>query len=133
VGGGAKGDPGDQFISNDWTNNSRPVNPETDVVGYNTEMKRPELYVKANNTWYYLWQALIESIPPTIPGIFSDDFEVGWTPFGEFNALFSENFEVNWFTSNQFNSVVGTDNFESGWFIQNSFNQLFLENFEGVW
>lgn len=132
-GGGIKGDPGDQFISNDWTTSSRPVNLEVDMVGYNTELKRPELYVKNNGRWYYLYQASIESIPPSSPGIFSDDFETGWAPSGEFDALFGENFEVKWFTNNQFNSIVGTDDFESGWFVQNSFNQLFLENFEEIW
>lgn len=137
---GAKGDSGaagtgtadNRFFSNRWTNTSRLANPGTDIIGYNTEMNRPELYMKADNIWYYLWQGVVGIIPPTSPSIFSDDFETGWMPTGAVSTLFSDNFETGWTTSGEFGALF-SDDFEIGWFIQNLFNQLFLENFEGVW
>ena len=111
---GAKGDTGDQFLANRWTNATRPVDPGADLVGYNEEEQRPEVWVEANGLWYYLWQGEVEAEPPTGPAIFSDNFESGWLLPGAFTQLF-------------------IDLFESGWFIDHPFSSIFVENFEGAW
>lgn len=112
---GPPGPAGDSWSQGPhWTNASRPVNPGVDLVGYNTEEKRPECYVLVDSTWYYLWQAPVGVVPPTAPSIFSDDFETGWLVPGAFTPLFA-------------------DVFETGWFVDHTFGQLFLEDFEGTW
>lgn len=81
------------FLTNTWTNTTRPESPGEDLVGYNAEEERPELYVLADDKWYYLWQGPIGVMPPTSPAIFSDDFETGWFDDEEFSFLFLEDFE----------------------------------------
>jgi hypothetical protein len=105
---------GGAIFSQIWTNSTRPAAPDTDLIGYNTEEQRPELYVLAEGQWYYLWEGKIGAPPPTAPAIFADDFESGWFVIGPFSERYA-------------------DNFESGWFIDRVFNSLFAEDFEGVW
>ena len=103
-----------------------------DIVGYNTEEKRPEIYVLADGEWYYLWQGIIARPPPTSPAIFSEDFEIGWLTEGQFSQVYAEVFESGWFINNQFN-LLDDDNFEVDWFTDGIFNEQFTEGFEGSW
>lgn len=104
-----------RLLSPKWTTATRPASPGIDLVGYNMEEKRPELYVLADDVWYYLWQGIVGVAPPTSPAIFSDDFESGWFDVGGFSSLFLETCESGWFTDNLFSFLLLEDFENGGW------------------
>jgi len=146
---GPQGIPGPGIMAHLWTNITRPSNPVEDLLGYNTEEQRPELYVVDDARWYYLWQAPVSGGGPSEPSLFTDGFEVGWFTDRQFNQLMSDgfdwptgaegwtqlyadSFEIEWFNLREF-AQLATEGFESGWFIDHPFSQLFSDGFEGTW
>lgn len=99
------------YANTTWTDLTRPTNPTENVRGYNTDKKRIEFYILAEDKWYYKWQGQMDATPIESPP-----------------ALFSGNFKVGWFTDNSPFTLKIADDFINEWFINNVFNQLFVED-----
>jgi len=117
------------YLSRTWTDTTRIAHPSENVMGYNTERKRIEFYIKSEDKWYYKWQNEVGSIPDNLPTIFFDSFEDEWFVDNTFTKLFEDLFENEWFADNIFTQLF-IDNFENNWFVNNVFVSLFIEDFE---
>lgn len=136
-----------------WTNATRPVSPGEDLLGFNDEERRHELYTLAEDKWYfakYGWQ--VPMPPPPDPALFTEDFETDWFTALGFDPLMTEGFdvgwpvavegwaqlavdgfEIGWYSLREFDARLVAEGFETGWFVDHPFSPLFAEGFEGVW
>lgn len=120
------------YLSNTWTDETREAHPSKDIIGYNTEKKRCEFYIKITDKWYYEWNDLINlDIPGSLPSLFSDNFIEDWFEDNIYTELFTEDFNSQWREDNIFTKIM-QDNFQTGWFENNVFSNIFQEQFEDV-
>ena len=121
---------GGSFLAETWTDDTRELHPSADKVGYNTQRKRVEYYVKAEDKWYYKWNDEIDlESPAPAPPMFQDNFETGWFEERVFTQLMSENFDTGWQVENVFTELFDED-FSINWFIDNIFAEKFAEDFQ---
>lgn len=121
---------GGSFLAETWTDETRELHPIIDKVGYNTQRKRVEYYVKVQDKWYYKWNDEIDlESPASVPNLFQDNFMTGWFENNIFIKLFEDNFDTQWREENIFIKIK-EDNFQNNWYINNTFSQIFIENFE---
>jgi hypothetical protein len=123
---------GGSFLAENWTDDTRELHPLADKIGYNTQRKRIEYYVKAEDKWYYMWGAEVDLIPPTPPpSLFQDNFEEGWVTNNIFTKIMEEDFDTGWQIDHIFIQLFSED-FQTNWHIYNIFTQLFSEDFESA-